>query len=156
MTRQQIKDEILRLLSGTRREGIERTVEYLLESTFFNARCHSHHHYAGGLAQHSLEACKWALNQSSDLPAESVIIATLLHDICTAYSERAVGIRGHGRRSVAIIETVCDMPLSKEEREAILLHMHGKAVFKMDNPLAQLVWTADKISAGGKAPLQCN
>ena len=154
MTRQQIKEEILNLLSGTGREGIAETIDYLLSSTYFSAGCHSHHHYEGGLARHSLEACRWALSHRGAIPADSVVIATLLHDLCTARSRRSAGIGGHGRRSERILREVCHLPLTKEESEAIRLHMHKEALFLKGNPLARLVWQADKTSATGLAPLR--
>ena len=154
MTRQQIKEEILGLLRGTGREGIEQTIGYILGSTYFTAHCHSHHRDEGGLARHSLEACRWALSRRGGIPADSVVIATLLHDLCTARSRRSAGIGGHGRRSVRILEDVCHLPLTGEEREAILLHMHKEALFLKGNPLARLVWLADKTSAAGRVPLR--
>lgn len=148
MTRQQIRDEIIRLLGETGREGAQQTIDYLLGSTFFSARCHSHHHFAGGLAQHSLEACRWALDHRGTIPTESVVIATLLHDVCTARSSRAAGIKGHGSRSVRILEDVCNLRLTSDERDAIRLHMHKEALWRKGNRLARLVWIADKVSAG--------
>ncbi len=153
MDNRQIRQEITRLLLGTGREGIRETVDYLLSSSFFSARCHSHHRFAGGLARHSLEACRWGLAHSGGIPAESVILATLLHDTCTAWSPRSRGIGGHGKRSVHILEDVCGLALTDEEREAIALHMHKEALWKGDNPLAGLVWKADKVSAAGLIPL---
>jgi CTP:molybdopterin cytidylyltransferase MocA len=43
--------------------------------------------------------------------------------------------------------------LTSDEREAILLHMHGDAPQMQTNSLARLVWKADKVSAAGKAKL---
>lgn len=53
-----------------------------------------------------------------------------------------------------ILEDVCHLPLTGEEREAILLHMHKEALFLKGNPLARLVWLADKTSAAGRVPLR--
>lgn len=153
MTQQQIQNEIVELLLGTGREGIRDTVDYLLGSTFFSSPCHTHHRGEGGLARHSLETCRWALRHSAGIPADSVIIGTLLHDVCTARSPRARWAKGHGRRSVAILEKVCHLSLTSEERDSILLHMHGDAPQMTTNPLARLVWKADKVSAAGFAPL---
>ena len=152
-TRQQIQDEIIRLLLGTGREGIRETVDYLRGSDFFKARCHTHHHYEGGLAHHSLETCRWALRHAAGIPADSVILGTLLHDVCTSWSPRARHIKGHGRRSVTILERLCNLSLTPEEKDSILLHMHGNAPQMRTNALARLVWKADKVSAAGFAPL---
>ena len=154
MDERQIRQEIIRLLLGTGREGVTETVEYLLSSSFFQACCHTHHRFAGGLARHSLEACRWALAHAGGLPSESVILATLLHDTCTARCDLTRGIKGHGRRSVRILEEVCGLRLTDAEREAIALHMHKEALWKRDNPLAGLVWRADKTSAAGRIPLR--
>ena len=153
MTRQQIQDEIVDLLLGTGREGIRETVDYLLGSTFFKAHCHSHHHFDGGLARHSLETCRWALRHCAGIPRDSVILGTLLHDVCTSWSPRARRIRGHGRRSVTILERLCHLSLTPEEKDSILLHMHGSDPRVRTSPLARLVWKADKVSAAGFAPL---
>ena len=48
----QSKEEILDLLQGINRLGIDNTIKYLQESTYFTARCHSHHQFRGGLAVH--------------------------------------------------------------------------------------------------------
>ena len=153
MTRTQIRSQILSLLSDISREGIADTINYLLGSDYFSAGCHSHHRWPGGLAQHSLEACRYALSNCGNLSRESVIIGTLLHDLCTAHSPLARDIHGHGRRSVAILEKVCGLTLLPAEREAILLHMHGNAGAMDTNPLARLVFKADKISAARRFPL---
>jgi hypothetical protein len=153
MTSKQIQDEIVGLLLGTGREGVRETVDYLLGSTFFRARCHTHHRFDGGLARHSLETCRWALRHAGGIPAESVILSTLLHDICTSWTPRARRIKGHGSRSVAILERLCRLSLTPAERDAILLHMHRSNPRMASNPLAQLVWKADKVSAAGFAPL---
>ena len=138
------------LLLGTGREGVDRVVGYLRDSNFYTARCHTHHRFEGGLAAHSLEACRHALANAGGIPRDSVILGTLLHDVCTARSEAAAGIGGHGRRSVRILSDVCGLRLSGEESDAIRLHMHGHAPQMQTNPLARLVWRADKASAGGR------
>ena len=153
MTRNEIQSEILTLLEGTQREGIAQTISYLLRSDYFNVGCHSHHRWTGGLAQHSLEACRYALSRRGDLPRESVVLGALLHDICTAHSPLSRGIRGHGRRSVTVLERVCGLNLLPSERDAIRLHMHGDAREMATNPLARLVFKADKVSAARRINL---
>jgi len=153
MTRNEIQTQILSLLESTQREGISRTIDYLLRSDYFATGCHSHHRWTGGLAQHSLEACRYALSNCGELPRESVILGTLLHDICTAHSPLSSEIHGHGRRSVAVLEKVCGLTLLPAEREAILLHMHGDARQMTTNPLARLVFKADKVSAARRINL---
>lgn len=153
MTHSEIKSEILSLLRETGREGITTTINYLLHSDFFARGCHSHHPWTGGLAQHSLEACRYALTHRGDLSRESVILGTLLHDICTARSPLSYGFPGHGRRSVGILRSVCHLRLTPSESDAIRLHMHGDAPEMATNPLARLVWKADKTSAARRVSL---
>ena len=145
MNGQQISDKIQALLLSTGRKGIDSTLSYPKESDFFRTGCHTHHKHPGGLAEHSLGTCMTALGRAGDLPRESVILASLLHDVCSTHSRRARGIRGHGRRSVDILEKVCGLELTAQEREAILLHMHYGAA--PGNRLADLVFRADKADA---------
>lgn len=60
---------------------------------------------------------------------------------------------GHGRRSVSILRNVCGLSLTKDEWDAIRLHMHGKAPQMKTNQLAALVNRADHVSAGGRCKL---
>lgn len=147
MTRQEIQNEIEALLRSTGRQDIEHVIDYMRTSDFYDRPCHSHHRFDGGLAQHSLETCRFALSRCGDLPRGSVIVASLLHDLCTSHSAAARGIRGHGRRSVGILGRVCRFHLDRAEYEAIKLHMHRNAKEMATNPLARLVWKADKVSA---------
>lgn len=91
------KDEFLKLLRSTEREGVEYVIEELEELGFFKAPASTKFHlnYEGGLVEHSLNVCKAALNirkalvEMDDsllelLPKDSVIIAALLHDTCKA------------------------------------------------------------------------
>lgn len=99
------------------------------------------------------EACRYALANKGNLPEANVVIATLLHDLGTSHSSAAKNIRGHGRRSVAILGMVCHFHLTHEEFEAIKLHMHGHAPQMSTNPLARLVNRADHMSAGNHVDL---
>ena len=154
MTKQQIKDSILSLLGETGRDGVDRTIDYLLSSDFFSTGCHSHHRFEGGLAQHSLETCTWALLHCGDLPRESVILASLLHDTGTARHHRTRHFGGHGRKGVNVLERVCRLSLSPDESNAIRLHMHPDAEEMRTNSLAALVCKADKLSAGRHVSLR--
>lgn len=149
MTNQEIKSELLRRLQSTGREGMENTIAYLNGSDYFTVGCNRHHRYPGGLAKHSLEVCDYALAHRGTLPENSIIIVSLLHDICTAYTSVARHIYRHGHRSVRILKEICHLQLTKEEYEAILYHMHPEASVMKANPLARLVCQADKASARG-------
>ncbi len=93
------KAEFIQLLRSTGREGVDDLVEYLDDGRnhFFTAPASVSHHYNkdGGLLRHSLNVCQVALKlrelvlgMRPDLEFElneaSVIIASLLHDICKA------------------------------------------------------------------------
>ena len=93
------KAEFIQLLRSTGREGVDDLIEYLDDGRnhFFTAPASVSHHYNndGGLLRHSLNVChaalklrKLVLEDRPDLEHElneaSVIIASLLHDICKA------------------------------------------------------------------------
>lgn len=84
-------------LTSTGRKGIETVLEGLEKLGFFEAPASSKHHLAceGGLLQHSLNVYMQAdvirtaqikLNPKMEerLPMNSIIIASLLHDVCKA------------------------------------------------------------------------
>ena len=91
------KAEFIKLLKSTGREGVDELVEMLDEGKmhFFTAPASTRFHldHDGGLVEHSLNVCKAALqlrktvlevrpDLEDQLKEDSVIIATLLHDIC--------------------------------------------------------------------------
>lgn len=89
------KEEFIELLRSTHREGVEDLLEGLENMGFFTAPASANHHLntEGGLVQHSLNTCKAALmvwegmaaiepGLEKEVERESVIIASLLHDVC--------------------------------------------------------------------------
>ena len=93
------KQEFIELLRSTGREGIDDLIDYLDEGRnhFFTAPASVNHHLNcdGGLLEHSLNVCHAALKLrelaiaerpelENQLKRDSVIIASLLHDICKA------------------------------------------------------------------------
>lgn len=165
-----VREEIIRLLRSTCREGIDEVLRYLDESGFYwrASSPSGHHNWPGGLAGHSLGTCRLALKRSGDsLPRESVIIAAVLHDICKGdrfwFRGRTIlqhqqKDRRHSARSIAILRD-CGLTLTESERLAILWHMqgawqhlpqperekdHSKAV---RDPLWRVVFWADKADA---------
>lgn len=88
-----MKEKIVELLAGTKREGMDRLLEYMEESGFFAAPCSTQYHLAkeGGLAEHSLNVYRLAkglggllLGENGKMTEEleaSVTICALLHDI---------------------------------------------------------------------------
>lgn len=158
MTKEQTKSEIIRLLESTSREGIKKVIAGIEELGFFEAPASTRFHlnYAGGLAEHSFNVCKVALmlrkqmiemkaELEERLPEDSVIISTLLHDVCKAniYKE-AIKKRqnaagrweeyqgydvdytnfplGHGEKSVIVLLRM-GLNLTDDEIMAIRWHM---------------------------------
>ncbi len=83
---QENRATFLKLLRLVERPGIEELIAYLENTDFFKAPASTFHHLGceGGLVQHLLNVCK-CLNIkvkqfNLDIPKESVIITSLLHD----------------------------------------------------------------------------
>lgn len=155
---QEVRTEFEQLLRSTGREDIEYVIEDIAELGFFEAPASTRFHlnYDGGLAEHSLNVCKSALmlreqviamrpELEKSLPKDSVIIASLLHDVCKADIYKPVvkkhknefGIMvdepgydvdyshfplGHGEKSVIVILR-CGFSLTDDEILAIRWHM---------------------------------
>lgn len=152
------KEEFIELLRSTNREGVEDLLEGLENMGFFTAPASANHHLntEGGLVRHSLNTCKAALmvwegmtaiepSLSKEVERDSVIIASLLHDVCKSdiYSrtvkkkKTAIGTwednegykvsyknfpMGHGEKSVILL--LCNgIALSDDEMLAIRWHM---------------------------------
>lgn len=88
------KESIINILRSTNRTGIESLLEYMEANGFYTAPCSSKYHLSkpGGLAEHSLNVCKYAtamieafyFKQKQAFDAEfinSVCICSILHDI---------------------------------------------------------------------------
>lgn len=152
------KEQFIELLRSSNRNGIENLINYLSDETdFFTAPASTKFHgaYAGGLVEHSLDvyhqlsgALTIAYIKSMDyaeIPASSIYIVSLLHDVCKANfykiemrnkkNEKGVWEQvpvytiddqlpfGHGEKSVMIINKY--IRLSDEEIAAINWHMGG-------------------------------
>ena len=70
------KEDILALLQGINRPGIDNVIKYLKESSYFTARCHSHHQFRGGLAVHSLGVYNEFEKLNTGLPEDSIRIVS--------------------------------------------------------------------------------
>lgn len=173
LTNEQIFDnkiEISRLLRNTNREGIENIIHYLEESGFYEApsSTNRHHNWKGGLAEHCLGVYKIASELNNELPHDSLVIAGILHDICKASKlyydtdgiihRRHTHIKGHGRRSIKLLEQ-CGLLLTEDERLAIRWHMGGhhasgeereEVERARQNPLWKAIHKADQLDASGK------
>lgn len=152
------KEEFISLLKSTGREGMDYVIEDLEKLGFFEAPASSKHHLdnEGGLTEHSLNVCKAGLmlreqviamkpEMKDYLPKNSVIIASLLHDVCKAdIYRKAVKKRknqygnwedydgydvdysnfpmGHGEKSVIVL-LLSGLEMTDEEMLAIRWHM---------------------------------
>ena len=161
------RHEIESLLKSVDRKGLDSVLHYLAINGFYEvpSSLHRHHNWRGGLAQHCLGVYKRAVEMSPELPKDSLIIASILHDICKTRKyfydkngdvhHRYTHIRGHGYRSVKILE-LCGLDLTEDERRAIRWHMgghHAKDADKSEVAIARhtklwkVVHEADKLDA---------
>ena len=88
--------EFEELLLSTKREGIEKLVEFIRKSDFYKAPASTRYHLCceGGLLKHSMNVYKCLITKRDsemwkyilkEVPEESFIIAALLHDLCKTY-----------------------------------------------------------------------
>ena len=132
------EQEIVNLLKSTGRENIDVLIDWMRKNNFFSAPASVVHHnnVKGGLARHSLDVFHEAvkLNKTAKLPLNSIILCSLLHDICKSdqygFDEQCKPIsykeklkKGHGRRSLFIVTRGCKVPLNYYEELAIWWHM---------------------------------
>ena len=133
------KERIVSLLLSTKREGVKNVIDYLEENDFYNmpSSLVRHHNWEGGLGQHCLGVLNRLSKTGENLPSDSVILTSLLHDICKVgkifkdqngewkeKNEEELAIKGHGDRSVKILEQL-GLSLTPEEKGAIRWHMGG-------------------------------
>ena len=138
-----MKEEFIKLLRETNREGMDKLIEFLEHSDFFTAPASTRFHgsFEGGLLQHSMKVYEILKEKKED--SDSVRIVSLLHDICksnfyktdfrNAKNELGVWEKvpyytiddtipyGHGEKSVMMVSEF--IKLTPEERYAIRWHM---------------------------------
>ena len=153
-----LKEQFKERLLSTKREGMETVIKHLDRLGFFVAPASTKFHLnvKGGLMQHSWNVCNTALmlreqmiamspDLEGKLPEESVVLASLLHDVCKSniykeallnrkndqgYWEKVPGYEvdytslplGHGEKSVIMLLTL-GLKLTKDEMLAIRWHM---------------------------------
>lgn len=123
------KERFIELLRSTKREGIEKLIDFLEKTDFFTAPASTRFHssYEGGLLQHSLNVydCLAGLGTTTgdvqefqtagmrldSIPQESIII----------YAVNDRNPYGHGEKSVMMASEF--IHLTMEERYAIRWHM---------------------------------
>jgi len=144
------KKKFIELLKSTGREGVEDLVAYLEEgkNDFFRAPSSTRFHLAeeGGNCQHSLNVCEAGLHLrelaiakrpdlASQLTRESVIVATLLHDLCKSDIYRPTMKKVKG--AFGIWEEVpgydvdySNLPLGHGEKSAIMALWSGFEIYE--------------------------
>lgn len=145
------------ILLSFNREGMDKVIEYLQNSDFTYAPSSTkfHSNYHGGLMDHSIMVMSTAIKLrdamldikpelEQRIPVESVVISSLLHDICkigfyvakekwkkdendrwmsyTGYDVNDTFPIGHGEKSVIILQEL-GLKLTIEEMLAIRYHM---------------------------------
>ena len=161
MNKQEIethKAEFIELLKSTGREGIDGLIDMLDEGKmhFFTAPASVNHHLNsdGGLLIHSLNTCKAGLRLRDMiiemkpelepmLKRESVIIATLLHDICKAdiyvpAIKKRKGEDGIWREVDSYDVSYRNFPMGHGEKSAMLALMSGLEIY--DDELLAIRW----------------
>ena len=135
---EQNKEKILTLLCGIDRPNRMNIVYYLEESDYFTVPASKKHHgnYTGGLAEHSLKLYELFhernLKLSPSLPEASVIICSILHDLCKVglYAEienEVYTIADHpGNKAHALlsIERINDTGFELIEQEFNIIKFH--------------------------------
>lgn len=138
-------ERIINLVKTLNRPGMEAVVDYIENSNYATARCHAHHCYKGGLADHSIEVYEHMKREhANDMPEESIIICSLFHDLGKA---RRAGweFKGyHPARSIAILER-CGFELTQDEAFAIRNH-HSKSKDAFTHKYRRAVTKADMNS----------
>ena len=146
-----MKEEFIKLLRSTKRDGIENLISFLEKTDFFEAPASTRYHgaYEGGLLEHSMkvyELLDKKIKQSYlelNIQEDTIKIVALLHDICklnfykvdyrNAKNELGVWEKvpyytiedtipyGHGEKSVMMLTEY--IKLTSEEKYSIRWHM---------------------------------
>ena len=152
------KAEFIELLKSTGREGVDDLIEMLDDGKmrFFTAPASVNHHLNsdGGLLQHSLNTCHAALKLREmvigmnpelehKLNRNSVIIASLLHDICKAdiyvpTIKKRKGDDGLWREVETYDIDYRNFPMGHGEKSAMLALMGGIEIY--DDELLAIRW----------------
>lgn len=137
------KEVFCNLLRSTKREGIEQVIRELDSIGYFEAPASANHHLniTGGLMEHSLNVCGAALDLRSvmltrrpdleeSLSRESVIIASLLHDVCKSNIYRNTLVsrkndQGYWIKEPGYAVDCSDLPLGHGEKSVIMLLSWG-------------------------------
>lgn len=152
----QNREEFDSLLRSTEREGVEDVISDLENLGFYEAPASAGHHLntAGGLVLHSLNTCKAALavyesmkalepTLENEVKRESVILASLLHDVCKSdiyevtVKRRKTRI-GTWEDSEGYKITYKKFPMGHGEKSVILLLCSGLDLY--DDEMLAIRW----------------
>ena len=137
-----MKEEVINLLKSINREGMDKLIEFLEGTDFFDAPASTRYHGAwkGGLLAHSMKVYEILKTKTED--SDSVKIVALLHDVCKTnfYKTDYRNVKnngvweqvpyytvednipyGHGEKSVMMVSEF--IKLTPEEKYAIRWHM---------------------------------
>ena len=150
------REEFDELLRSTGRDGVDDVIADLDDMGFYEAPASAGHHLnvAGGLVLHSLNTCRAALavfeamktlepTLEHEVKRESVILASLLHDVCKSdIYERTVKRRktrlGTWEDSEGYKVTYKNFPMGHGEKSVILLLCSGLAI--NDDEMLAIRW----------------
>ena len=150
------KKEFNDLLRRAGREGTDDLIEYLEELGFYDAPASTRFHLDcdGGLMQHSINTCRAGLWLREKMIAErpelenllkedSVIVATLLHDVCKADVYKKVVKKrkdqyGNWKDVKGYDVDYSNFPIGHGEKSAIVLLMSGFEIY--DDELVAIRW----------------
>jgi len=138
-----MRERFCKILRDTGRENIEYVIEDLTDYGFFEApaSARNHFNFPGGLLQHSLNVYDMAMalrgaivpmrpDIEAQLPADSIAIAALLHDVCKARIYRRT--KRKQRNEIGVWEDVeayevdySDLPVGHGEKSVIMLLRSG-------------------------------
>ena len=153
---QKNKEEFVSLLKSAERPGMDDVIKDLEELGFFEAPASAGHHLnvAGGLVEHSLNTCKAALAVyegmrniepylEREVKRESIIIASLLHDVCKSdIYKRSVKRRktsfGTWEDAEGYKLTYKNFPMGHGEKSLVMLLCSGLELY--DDELLAIRW----------------
>lgn len=157
MDKEKNKQEFEDLLRSTKREGIDYVIGDLEHDGFFEAPASAGHHLnvAGGLCQHSLNVCHAAMMiyegmekldpaSTGKVKRESVIIASLLHDVCKTdiyhrtVKKRKNKVTGMWEDSEGYGISYKKFPMGHGEKSVIQLLLSGLAL--QDDEMLAIRW----------------
>lgn len=138
-----MRERFCKILRDTGRENIEYVIEDLTDYGFFEApaSARNHFNFPGGLLQHSLNVYDMAMalrgaiipmrpDMEAALPADSVAISALLHDVCKSRIYRRT--KRKQRNEIGVWEDIegyevdySDLPVGHGEKSVIMLLRSG-------------------------------